>query len=185
MTKRIPLTKGAYALVDDSDYYRLCTRKWCLSNRGYAVHHSRSNGKRKVIYMHRIIANPPPHLQVDHINRNRLDNRRSNLRFATRSQNQANRAPRQRNNNSGYKGVNLSRGKWEARIRFDGQRIYLGKFDNPETSALIYDAASRLLNKEFAACNFPDLPTPPEIAERLQAIFRRRGLDEAALLSCL
>ena len=175
MSKIIPLTKGAVARVDDADYTWLVQMgNWCLSNKGYAVHYTRINGQRKVLYMHRLIMDAPPHLQVDHINRDRLDNRRANLRFATRSQNQANKGL-QVNNTSRYKGVSWNRGRWEARIRVhNGRRVNLGRFDDPMTAALVYDAASRLFYADFAGCNFPERPTPPEILNYVMARFRKR-----------
>ena len=110
MTRIISLTKGAVARVDDADYDLLTAMgNWCLSNKGYAIHYTRINDQRRVLYMHRIILSAPPDLQVDHINRDRLDNRRENLRFATRSQNQANKG-RPINNSSHYKGVSWNKG---------------------------------------------------------------------------
>ena len=106
MSKHISLTKGATAIVDNSDYDHL-TRigSWCLSSNGYAVHYTKINGQRKTLYMHRVIMDAFYLLQVDHIDRNRLNN----LRFATRSQNQANKNI-QINNTSAYKGVNWNKG---------------------------------------------------------------------------
>jgi len=116
----------------------------------------------------------PPGLQVDHINLDRLDNRRENLRLATRSQNQAHKG--RQSNTSCYKGVSLNRGLYEARIRFQGKRIYLGKYADPLTAALLYDAASRYLYQDFAGCNFPDTPTVSSIDAMLQSILTRQGL---------
>ena len=110
MSKHISLTKGAVAIVDDSDFDRLTRMgSWCLSSNGYAVHYTKTNGQRKTLYMHRLIMDAPYDLQVDHIDRNRLNNQCSNLRFATRSQNQANKNI-QINNTSAYKGVNWNKG---------------------------------------------------------------------------
>ena len=169
MSHTIPLTKGRFAVVEDADFARLSQLKWCYNSSGYAVHYE----DRRTIFMHRLIMNAPPHLQVDHINQNRLDNRRENLRFATRSQNQANKG-RQVNNTSGYKGVSFRAGKWEARIRVAGGRLQLGRFDDPVTAALIYDAASRLFNVDFAGVNFPERPTSPEIDDLLDRLPRKK-----------
>jgi hypothetical protein len=103
--------------------------------------------------MHRLILTAPSELQVDHINQNRLDNRRDNLRLATRSQNNAHRRMMP-SNSSGYRGVNRHKQQWEARIKYQNQRIYLGSFANPEDAALIYDAAALLLFADFAKLNF-------------------------------
>ena len=178
---QIPLTKGQFALVDDCDYQALIALgKWCLSNSGYAVHYFvDATGKRKMLYMHRVVMQQTlgqpilPGLQVDHINLNRLDNRRENLRLATRSQNQANKGV-QTNNSSHYKGVNGNGGRWEARIRFQGKRFFLGKYDDPRIAALIYDAASRHFYRDFAGCNFPNEATPPSIEAMFRDIIRRK-----------
>lgn len=168
----IPLTKGAVARVDPADYERLIQMgSWCLNSSGYAVHYTKVNGQRKTLLMHRLLMNAPPHLQVDHINRDKLDNRRENLRFATRSQNQANKNVG-KNNTSRFKGVNQNKGKWEARIKYHGRRINLGRFTNRVKAALVYDAASLILYGEFAGVNFTErTPAPPimrYVARRLQ-----------------
>lgn len=179
---QIPLTKGQFALVDDCDHEALCVLgRWCYSNSRYAVHYTTDHtGKRETLYMHRlvmerILGKPIPNgLQVDHINMDRLDNQRANLRLATRSQNQAHKG--RQSNTSCYKGVNLNAGLWEARIRFQGRRIFLGKYEDALAAATMYDAASRHLYQDFAGCNFPDKPTPSDIAEALRNILSRRGL---------
>ena len=154
--KHINLTKGAVALVDDCDFAMLTQMgNWSLSNKGYALHWTTQHGKRKALYMHRVIMSAPPHLQVDHINRDKLDNRRENLRFATRSQNQANKAT-PINNSSGFKGVNEHYGRWEARLRYRGKRLHLGRFDDAHHAAQVYDTAALILYQEFAGCNFPN-----------------------------
>jgi len=188
MPTAIPLTKGAVALIDHYDLEWLSQFRWCFAWNGYAVHYyANEHGRRKTLYMHREIFTRilgydiPPNMQVDHINHNRIDNRRSNLRLATRSQNQAHKG-RPVNNTSQYKGVSFNTGKWEARIRYSGQRIHLGRYDDALTAALMYDAASRLLNREFAGCNFPMQPTPPHIEGKLRELLNKRGLDISQLM---
>lgn len=174
--RQIPLTKGQSALIDRVDYVAIrSVGTWCYSASGYAVHYTTdADGKPKVLYMHRLVMERmlggpiPRDLQVDHISRAtdgelaRLNNRRSNLRLATRSQNQANKG-RPINNTSAYKGVSFNHGKWEARIKYDGRRLHLGRFEDPHAAALAYDAASRLLYQEFAGVNFPEQLTPPSL----------------------
>ena len=87
MTKRIKLTKGMSTIVDDDDFESVNQYKWYFSSTGYA---ERRHGKGKLL-LHRFIMNPKNDLQVDHINGNRLDNSRSNLRLATRTENARNR----------------------------------------------------------------------------------------------
>jgi hypothetical protein len=100
--KKIQLTKNKYALVDDEDYEELNKYNWYYSYQGYAV---RTNHRlNKCIYMHRIIMNPLDYKQVDHINHNKLDNRKENLRICDRFQNLQNSKIRL-DNKSGIKGV--------------------------------------------------------------------------------
>lgn len=183
----IPLTKGQFALVDALDFAWLIQRRWCCNNKGYAVHYATFNGIRQVQSMHReimahILGRPiPTHLQVDHINGNRLDNRRENLRLATRSQNQANKGT-PTNNTSGYKGVSWRAGKWEARLRHHHRLIHLGRFQTEIEAALAYAAATRLLNADFAQADLLDCPTPPAIALTVSQALLKRGLLKRGLL---
>lgn len=98
-----------------------------------------------------------PEGEVDHINRNRLDDRRSNLRLSTPSQNRANATARTRNR-SGFKGVSISKhtGRWQSILTFEGKRHFLGRFDTPEKAAAAYDDAARVHFGEFAVLNFPE-----------------------------
>lgn len=120
--------KGEIILVDNDDFDIVSKYCWYVSTKGYA--YSRKN--KKHVSMHRLIMNPEK-LQVDHINRNKLDNRKSNLRLVTNQQNQYNtRLPR--NNTSGFKGVyyNKDCNKWSAQITVNKQTINLGLFENKE-----------------------------------------------------
>ncbi|MDB5823790.1 MAG: endonuclease [Herminiimonas sp.] len=91
-------------------------------------------------------------MDVDHINRNKLDNRPENLRLATAAQNRAN-IGKQRNNSSGYKGVFLDRGKFRAAIRVSGLRRYLGTFGCAQAAAVAYDSAALAVFGEYAMTN--------------------------------
>ncbi len=99
-----------------------------------------------------------PESQIDHINRDRADNRLENLRSATPAQNQFNQ-PKQSNNTSGFKGVffDKRRGSWFAAIREKGRNIHLGTFECPLAAAKAYDCAARERHGEFAHVNFADL----------------------------
>jgi hypothetical protein len=113
----------------------------------------------KVVYMHRLLIGTPADMHTDHRNGNTLDNRRSNLRPATRSQNGANAAKQDRYagkaTSSRFKGVSLSHGRWQATVRLPGGRNkYLGRFDDEIEAALAYDAAAREVFGEFARPNF-------------------------------
>ena len=105
--------------------------------------------------MGRFILNPPKTMQVDHINGNRLDNRRSNLRICTQSQNCTSRKP-WKENKTGYRGVNLlPSGKWRAAVKVNQKKIHLGVFDSPKLAARAYDMYAKTLHNEYAMLNFP------------------------------
>lgn len=124
---RVYLTKGEFAVVDSEDFEYLNRWKWHFSAKGYAC---RKPGKQ-TIFMHRLINQTPDGLQTDHINHNKLDNRKENLRSVTNQENHFNR-PVDSNNTSGYKGVSWdkSRSKWVASITKDDRNIHLGRFGN-------------------------------------------------------
>jgi hypothetical protein len=120
-------------LVDDGDSY-LLSMKWSITREGYARLTVPLNGER---FIHRIIAGAQPGEEVDHIDRNTLNNKRSNLRIATRQQQGFNRGLF-KNNTTGYKGVSFHRGKWQASIRVNGILEYLGRFTTPEKASEAY-----------------------------------------------
>lgn len=130
--KKIKLNHGAYALVDDEDYEWLNQWKWRLSNCGYATRTEylgggKKNQKQRGISMHKLINNTPDGFHTDHINRNKLDNRRCNLRTATVSQNIIN-AKGWKNNTSGRRGVYWYKNAWCAEIKLHQKKIYLGRY---------------------------------------------------------
>jgi hypothetical protein len=156
--KRIPLTQGQFALVDDDDFERVNQYKWQAQ---WSPHtHSFSAVRRdykddpKRVEMNRFILNAPPDKKVDHRNRDRLDNRKENLRACTSSQNNAN-AGKYRNSASRFKGVTLDKrtSRWRARIQIDGKSITLGTYITEEEAARVYDAKARKLFGEFACTN--------------------------------
>lgn len=154
--KRIKLTKGKYTIVDIQDFEYLIQQKWHLSSNGYACGiTSRKKGKQQYIRMHRLILNAPKNVQVDHINGNKLDNRRSNLRLCSKTENTRNRKI-QYNNKAGYKGVHWHKSakKWKAQISVNGKVTHLGLFSNKITAAKAYDFAAKKYHKQFAKCNF-------------------------------
>lgn len=152
MAVEIPLTRGLVAIVDDDDTEWLNKWKWHASvnpEGSYALRNQHPGGVRSLIFMHREICPPPAGFQVDHINGNRLDNRRCNLRVATISQNNANR-PVYKNNQLGVKGVALSGGKYRARIRVNRKCICLGRHETIEQAAEAYRLAAERYFGEFA-----------------------------------
>ena len=126
-------SKGVQFLVDLEDFERIRKYYWGNDKDGYFVHGFRINGKCGKIKLHRFIMNCPDNMVVDHIHgkESRFDNRKSNLRLATISQNGMNRETSV-NNTSGAVGVSWHKqtGKWTARIQIDKKRINLGLFDN-------------------------------------------------------
>lgn len=155
----IPLTKGQIAIVDDEDYSYLAQWKWHAVRAGqntfYAARSAKldCNGKRPLIWMHRVILDAPSGVEVDHRNRNTLDNRRLNLRLATHSENGRNCGVQRRRAGS-FKGVGLLEGKWAAHISVDGKLIHLGLFNDQIEAAKAYDFAAHALYGDFARPNF-------------------------------
>ena len=126
--KLTKLTKGKFAMVDNEDFEYVNQWKWKYHKDGYAVRTFTGN---KNIYMHRVINKTPKGLFTDRINRNKLDNRRSNLRDTTNSKNLMNTGI-WKHNTSGIKGVewNKQKRKWNAKIQVNKKKIHLGFFDN-------------------------------------------------------
>jgi hypothetical protein len=150
----------AYTSVLDDEFTRvvLAARRWHLTAWGYAKSDSRQDGVRKTLVLHCFVyqhyhGEIRAGLKVDHIDRNKLNNRPDNLRALTHSQNIANR-PRQKNNTSGYVGVYWHRGgrKWGANIMVMRKHIHLGLFSTAEGAAVA-------VNDAYAK-HFPHVPPP-------------------------
>jgi hypothetical protein len=164
---KIPLANGkGFAIIDAADKELVSQYRWRLGSGGYAITHVRRGKKQVTLYMHRLLlfgltSNPK---EVDHINHNKLDNQRANLRPATRAQNHRNKAIRP---DRAFKGIEQQAGKWRARITVNGRLVYLGGgFDTNEGAAREYDRAAIRLHGEFAFLNFPkDTYTTTELAE--------------------
>jgi hypothetical protein len=163
----IPLTRGKFAIVDPDDYDRLSKHKWCATKNGQTFYACRASRGKK-IFMHHEIMKPPKGLQVDHIDRNALNNRKTNLRPCTKAQNNRNTGPR-RNSSSKYKGVFWDKccRKWCARIRPNRKTIYLGLFTDEIEAALAYDRKAEQFFAEFAYLNFPQLKDFRKHAKRI------------------
>lgn len=156
--KLLSISQNKVTQVDDEDFEWLSQYKWYYSG-GYPKRYNKRN--KPLIRIHREILEYYGYdivgTYVDHIDGNPLNNTKSNLRIATRSQNLSNRK-KPINNTSGYKGVSWRKKDkfYEAYITSNTKRIRLGCFSNPEDAARAYDKAARELHKEFAVLNFPD-----------------------------
>lgn len=163
-TVRIPLHSRKYndlfALIDEEDVSSVSRYRWCLhvdvGGHRYAV-----TSTRPTLRMHRLIMAATTGEDVDHINHDGLDNRRSNLRCCLRRENVRHRRGPQRNGTSGFLGVTLDKRRvhqkrpWLAQISTSGQYKYLGSFATAEEAARAHDNAARALHGEFASLNFP------------------------------
>ena len=155
--KLIPLTQGQFAIVDPEDFDELSKFRWHIT-KGHTTFYARRNiyfnGKYSVISMHRLILGlTDPRIQVDHRNRNGIDNRRFNLRSCDQCENQGN--SKSRHGASQFKGVSWhkQRCRWQAAITAHHKRHYLGLFDNELDAAKAYNAASVRYFGEFACIN--------------------------------
>jgi glucosamine 6-phosphate synthetase-like amidotransferase/phosphosugar isomerase protein len=145
--KKIPLTKNAFALIDDEDFDRISKFKWQLAVTGYAVrneYQGTSQGKRKTkqYFMHREIMETPKGMTTDHINHNKIDNQKLNLRICTKAQNNANRTGR---------GVSWDKRtkKWRARVG----RKWIGRYKELDDALMAYNEAAIKKYGEFANIN--------------------------------
>lgn len=153
--KLIPLTQGKFAMVDDADHEWLNDFKWFYHKLGWSGRQSkRINGKQSIIYMHRAILGAPKGVEIDHINHNKIDNRRKNLRLCTRSQNMMNMR-KGKMSKDGYKGVYIYRpnGKWVARITINGKYTHIGYFYTAKEAAIAYNDKAVGAFGEYACLN--------------------------------
>jgi hypothetical protein len=153
--KRVQLTRGFYALVNDEDFEKVNQHNWCATPKRYTWVACRSvwyDGRNHMVYMHRVITGAVHGELVDHINGNGLDNQRHNLRICTKAQNNQNRRRAQSTNTSGYRGVFYEKNirKWRAQISMDNKNIHLGVFTSKANAARVYKRASRALYGEFS-----------------------------------
>ena len=149
----VPLTKGRFALIDEEDVDRVSQYNWYVG-KGKHTHYAHHKSKESFL-LHRFVTNAPDDVQVDHINSNGLDNRKTNLRFCNNGQNSAASRKRQ-GTRSKYRGVvfdSTASCKWKARVYDNGKQIVLGRFSSEEEAALAYNKAALERYGEFARIN--------------------------------
>jgi hypothetical protein len=149
--------KSYQCLFDKQDNDLIKQYHWFLYCRGYATTKIKRCNGFKLVMMHRLLLGlNDPNINGDHINHNRLDNRRCNIRICTPQQNQKNRVPKGK---SKYMGVTLyftkyGKARWIARIYIDGKQHHLGTFDQEARAAKMYDSVAKKIHGEFANLNF-------------------------------
>lgn len=153
--KTISLTKGHVAIVDDEDYESLSRRRWSTQSTRQGLYAKtndvRKAGKRRVFLMHRVVMGvTDPKVQVDHINHNGLDNRRENLRLVDTRANKSNlKGKKEGRYTSEYVGVHLhASGKYQASIRVNGSKRYLGLFLSEKVASDAYQQALEEMHSE-------------------------------------
>lgn len=174
--KLIELTQGKFAMVDDEDFEKLSDFKWHAHTRKGRDHtfYARRNGNYRpgnrtdAIYMHRVVMNVSENEMIDHIDRNGLNNQKSNLRITTQSNNKKNSKGF---GVSKYKGVYLQKlqrkykkkngeisvyysERWVAQILIDKKYTCIGAFKTEEDAAKAYDEKAKIYHGEFANLNF-------------------------------
>ena len=142
---------GGEFSFDADDLPLILCHTWHYGKRGYPATHV----NRKTVVLHRLLF-PDIDGEIDHINGDKLDNRRANLRVCTHQQNAYNQQ-RRRTNTSGYIGVSRARGpdSFEAYIHHHGRKYHLGVFPSSPAAARTRDCVAKLLFGEYARLNFP------------------------------
>lgn len=152
----VSLTRGEFAIIDNEDLtvVQKFSNWHVFTTSTKRTKYALTNVPGSTIKMHRLIMGFPE-MQIDHINRDGLDNRRANLRLVTNTQNAYNTGP---NYNKKYKGISLdnSKTKWKSYIRVDGKLYYIGSFLTPEEAAIAYDEIAFKQWGTLAYLNFPE-----------------------------
>jgi hypothetical protein len=148
----IDVGKNLLALIDDEDFPRVELFTWRVREDGYIQRTWIEGGRTIHELLHRFIMGAHEGELVDHENGDRWDCRKENLRVATLSQNAANRPTTAER---AWKGIYPHGNRWKARIKLEGQNVYLGSFQTAQEAAYAYDAAAKRLFGDFARLNFP------------------------------
>jgi len=162
--KKIPLTRGKVSVVDNDDFKKVSAYSWCAHRTPTGKWYARSTVMRKHIIMHHLILPPRLGKITDHRDGDGLNNRRSNLRRCTHSQNQRNKISTP--HTSRFKGVSWDKRKnrWRAQIELGGRRnLWLGYFSNQCDAASAYDRAAVKHFGAFARVNKRNQASPLRI----------------------
>jgi hypothetical protein len=155
--KEILLSNGMSVFVDDDDYEKISIYKWRLNKDGYAVTSMKIDGKWKHVMMHRMINNTPDGMYTDHIDGNKVNNRKNNLRTCTFFGNNQNKRKQKSDNNkykSKYKGIEVINGVgWRIRVCANGKTMINKLFSNEIAAANAYNYYAQLYHGEFASLN--------------------------------
>lgn len=158
--REIFLNKGHIVLIDEEDFDLVNKYKWYVCKNGYAAGTAEFNGIKIPTLMHRLILGLTNFKnQVDHINHNKLDNRRCNLRICNNAENQRNVTPSGRSKYLGvavYYRKNNNRTFITAQIKVGEKKKHLGYFKTEEEAAKVYDNAAKIYHGEFANLNFKE-----------------------------
>lgn len=144
-----------YAKIDLEYIELISDYRWYAHKSKYSGFYARSATKGDFISMHQLVLPKKESLYIDHINGDTLDNRRCNLRHATASQNQLNRARMSKRNTSGYRGVYFHKNwkRWSANIWKDGKFTHIGSFGTAKEAAIAYNKATKETHGEFGRLN--------------------------------
>lgn len=133
----LDLPHGFVTQIDEADWSLVQSLALYRGTNGYTCFSTWENGAHRSQTLHRFLMNAPKGSHVDHINGDKLDNRRENLRVVTPSRNQVNRKSLNKNNRSGVRGVDRSFGKWRAQITVNRKNHYLGMYPTKEEAASV------------------------------------------------
>jgi hypothetical protein len=142
--------EGTECVVDDDVFEWASTKRWRINDSGYFVCGGGNNKKR----LHRLIMNEPEGFDIDHVNGNKLDNLRSNLRICSRQENNYNRGVRS-DNTTGFRGVWFDKrtGRFRCEIKKEGKKYSLGTYKTAAEAANAYNYKATELFGEFAWLN--------------------------------
>jgi len=171
-THSVPLSQGKFALIDSEFAGSVGRFNWCIDGKGYAATSLHEPTKMNVPLHHLVIGKPLGRLQVDHISRDRLDNRKCNLRIVTARGNHGNRKDRSA---TGFVGVRPDKSKFKAEIRLNGKTTHLGMRDTAEEAARLYDAALRVLHEKVELGNKSTVTSLRDLTS-IRSAFVRHGL---------